>query len=103
MGVSYSYIHAAALCAQLPRESRLARVSAPECEWSEAEYILHKIEYSLRVIAWQNTKDARKGRRCPKPLPTPAEEVRLRQKLERTNMADIAKKLKTKEVSHGGN
>ncbi|RNL44731.1 DUF5361 domain-containing protein [Paraeggerthella hongkongensis] len=103
MGAEFSHEHAAALCAQLPRESRLARMASPECAWSESEYMLNRIEYGMRVLAWQRTKDAQHDRKRPRPMPTPADEARVRKKLDRTDMREIARKLKIEEVAHGGN
>ncbi|MEG2933533.1 MAG: DUF5361 domain-containing protein [Gordonibacter sp.] len=60
--------------------------------------MLNKIEYLLRHVAWQRTKDAARGINRPKPCPTPAEEAALRKKLERTDMADIARKLNIEGV-----
>ena len=55
MGTDFTATHAAALAAQLPPTSRLARAEHPELEWDEGTYILSHIEHTLRVIAWQRT------------------------------------------------
>lgn len=73
MGEDYSFAHAAVLMSQLPSDSRLARKLDPDSEWSQDTFFLAAIEYDLRVLAWQNTKDAQKGRGAPKPPKTPAE------------------------------
>lgn len=81
----------------------MARISAPECQWSDTDYLLNRIEYVTRVLAWQRSADAKHGRNKPKPQPTPADEARMKRKLERTDMAEIARKLNLKEVNHAGN
>lgn len=63
----------ALLWAALPRESRTARRCDPSLAWGDAEYLMHSMEYSLRVIAWQRTKDAEKRRNFPEPWKTPGE------------------------------
>lgn len=84
LGVDYTRAHAAALCVQLPRESRLVRAMEPANEWGDAEYIAHAMEHTLRVLAWQNGS----GRKSdfPKPMPTPADRARVSKKLDRTNV-----------------
>lgn len=63
----------ALLWSALPRESRCARRLAPSGEWGQAEYLLWQVEYDLRVLAWQNTRDGKRGRNRPRPLQTPGE------------------------------
>lgn len=73
----------ATLWSQLPRESRCVIKYAPEALWGEAENLLWSIEHSLRVLVWrQVTKDGKKGRKMPKPLPTPGERARKEQTKE---------------------
>ena len=98
MGRDYSLLHAATLSAQLPSESRIKRIYEPSYKWSDADYMLRSIEHSLRVLAWQQTKDGQRGRNIPKPIPTPAEESRISSKLNRTDIEHINKKLGIKEV-----
>lgn len=64
---------------QLPMESRTARHDFPDLFWGDTERLLHSIEYSLRVLTWQKSKDGSKGRNRPKPLQTPMERHRNRQ------------------------
>lgn len=71
MGTAYSYAHAACCAAQLPAGARVWRETA--AEWGMDTYMLHSIEHSLRVLAWQNTEDAQKRRNYPQPLTTPAQ------------------------------
>lgn len=68
-----STVHAGVLAAQLPRGSRIARRLQPAAEWTSDTYLLHSIEYSLRVLVWMKTKDAEHGRNKPKPVPLPGE------------------------------
>ena len=93
MGVDYTMIHAADLAAHLPMESATMRAEAPELEWTMAEYLLASIEYSLRVLRWQNTEDGQKGVRHPRPIDTPADFARIARKAEATDMEYIAEKL----------
>lgn len=86
-------IRTADLAAQLPRDSRALRALHPELEWSDADYMLWSIEYSLRVLRWQNTKDGQKGRNQPRPLPTPRDYARVGAKADATDMAAIAEAL----------
>lgn len=64
---------------QLPADSRLARLAAPDLAWGDAERLLHMMEYHLRVLVWQRSKDGSKGRNRPKPLQTPEERRRHRE------------------------
>ncbi len=74
----------AVLWEQLPQESRTVRLAAPDLAWGDAERLLHMMEYHLRVLVWQRSKDGAKSRNRPKPLQTPAERRRNR------NAADAA-------------
>ena len=93
LGAEYTYRHAADLAAHLPQESACVRAQNPEFEWTDTQYLLRSIEFSLRVIVWQNTKDGQKGRRKPKPIDTPAEIAKVRNKVEGTDMSLIAEQL----------
>lgn len=93
MGRDYSMLHAADLAAQLPKNSRSFVAEKPQLEWTNVELFLWSIEYSLRVLRWQPTKDGHKGANKPKPLPTPDEIDRIRTKADATDMAYIAEKL----------
>ena len=70
------------LWAALPRDSRCARRANPDLEWSDAEHMLHSIEYSLRVLVWMGSKDGEKNRNRPKPWGTPAEARSSRQRAD---------------------
>lgn len=85
MGEGYSHAHAAALMAQLPRSSRVAKALDPSNEWDDATYLLSIIEYDLRVLIWQNTKDAQRNRNKPKPNDTPRD---IAKKMERAKGFD---------------
>lgn len=73
MGAAYSYPHAAALATQLPAESRVMRELDAELEWTQQDYFLAQIEYDLRILIWQNSKDGQRNRNKPKPPKLPAE------------------------------
>lgn len=90
MGVEYTHAHAAALCACLPPDSAVTRAQNPAALWSDATYLLSAIEYDLRVLAWQNTKDGSKGIRPPRRMQTPADVARVARKMERTDVASVA-------------
>jgi hypothetical protein len=47
---------------QLPVSGRLFRKLQPGNNWGWPEILLNKATYLLEVLAWQNTKDAQKGR-----------------------------------------
>lgn len=101
MGIDYSRRHAAILMEQLPADSRTARAQNPGAEWGPTEYLLWRIEHTLRVIAWQPTEDGAKGRRPPRPLPTPADRADLERKLQATDLDFINRKLGLTEVDDG--
>ena len=83
-------IRTADLAAQLPIESRSFRVLKPELAWTLHDWLMWSIEYSLRVLIWQNTEDGGKGRNKPKALPNPVERARITEKIEATDMKAIA-------------
>lgn len=93
MGHDYTVAHAAALAAHLPRESATVRAERPDAEWDEGTYLLAAIEYDLRYLAWLNSEDGAKGRRRPKPMETPADRARVREKAERTDLEFVSKVL----------
>jgi hypothetical protein len=93
MGVDFTVLHAADLAAQLPSDSRTFKAENIELEWTDSDYMLWSIEFSLRVLRWQNTEDGRKNRNKPRPLPTPAEHARIADKINSTDMALIAEQL----------
>lgn len=71
MGDSYSVRDAAAMVAHLPSDSALMRAEGDG--WSEAERMLASMEFSLRVLRWQPTKDGVKDRNQPVPRKSPRE------------------------------
>lgn len=73
MGKDYTFAHAAVLLSQLPSDSRVSKATNPDNEWSEQTYLLNAIEYDLRVLIWQKTKDGQHNRNQPKPHETPGE------------------------------
>lgn len=102
MGNDYTVTHAAALAVNLPSDSAVLKAMYPRNGWTTTEYLLHAIEFNLRVLAWQNTKDGAKGIRKPKPLPTPEDEDRIRGKVTATDFKLIAEKLGIEGVNNGG-
>ena len=93
MGSAYSVAHAAALAANLPRESACVRAVAPEAAWSDEAYLLANIEYGIRVLMWQNSRDGVRDRNRPKRIQTPADVERVRGKVEGTDLSAIAEAL----------
>lgn len=90
MGAAYTASHAAALCAQLPSESRVARARGDG--WSESERLLALIRQSVDVVWWQNTKDGRKkGAKPPEVVKSP--NARRRTEYTRADMDGIAEAL----------
>lgn len=61
------------LCGQLPRDSRLMTAISPALAWSDETYMLARVDYMLRVIAWMFSEDGSKGINQPQPIATPAE------------------------------
>lgn len=102
MGVDYSYSHAAILVKQLPQSSRLYRVSDSNYRWSEEAWLLWHIEHDLRVLAWQQTKDAQKKRNYPDPLKTPKELEEEQHKLDNFDKSLIDEVLGLEGVNNGG-
>lgn len=100
MGEGFSYAHAASLMRQLPSCSRVSKALNPDNEWDDATYMLALIEYDLRVLIWQNTKDAQKGRNQPKPNKTPHEITEQRKRAEGFDK-DFIDKILGKEVGDG--
>lgn len=86
-------MHAADLAAMLPSDSLVFKAENPALEWGEVMYMLRNIEFMLRVLAWQNTKDGQKGRKKPKPIETPSERAELRDKALSTDWRYIAEQL----------
>lgn len=64
---------AAVLCAQLPQDSRIFRALDPDNAYGYTQYLLRSIEYSARVLTWQQTEDGVKGRNQPEPSLLPSE------------------------------
>lgn len=93
MGADFSPSHAAALVAQLPRESRVMRRYDADLEWDDATYFLARIEYDLRVLIWQKTKDAQRGRNKPEFPKLPRDARRERERVENFDRALIDKVL----------
>ena len=58
--------------------SPLARELDPALSWTQTDYWLQSIEYSLRWLVWSKTKDGRKNHRRPKPVEAPGKRKRRR-------------------------
>lgn len=55
----------------------------PEAMWNSAENMLWSIEFSLRVLVWQKSKDGQKNRNKPTPLKTPGEYIHNKEAADR--------------------
>lgn len=61
----------------LPESSAYWRAREPErSRWGFAEYMLASIADSLRWLVWAKTRDAKRGRNRPKPIPRPGDSVK---------------------------
>lgn len=54
----------------MPYGSALGRAVDPSQEWTQTDYLLHAIEFDLRVVSWQLAGNRNAKR--PRPLDTPA-------------------------------
>lgn len=79
----------AALCAQLPRESRLMRALSPALEWSDEAYKLAELDYHVRHLIWMLSEDGAKGVNRPSLPVTPATVSSDTAQLEATDFALI--------------
>jgi len=60
-----------------PVDSALIRAKEPErSRWGVSEYLLAVIADSLRWLVWAKTKDAKRNRNRPKPIPRPGDDRR---------------------------
>ena len=59
------------LFGNLPLGCAVWRAIGGPLAWSEESHRLNLIEYRLRVIAWQQSKDGRENRNHPKPPESP--------------------------------
>ncbi len=66
LGRSLPVSEAADLAACLPAGSRCAAPEGQAWGWDDTRWLLARIEYGLRVLAWHNTEDGRKGRNPPR-------------------------------------
>lgn len=57
------------LVVQLPNDSRIKVAQDDSLQWDVQTYFLRSIEYYMRVVAWQNTKDGQS--KNPKGTPEP--------------------------------
>jgi hypothetical protein len=65
------------LAANLPPGCALFRATGGDMAWSSEMHMLARLDFDLRVLAWQKTEDGKKGRNQPKPIesPKPAHEI----------------------------
>lgn len=63
----------ALLWAQLPAESRTARMQAPTLEWQTGDYLLWQIEFQLRYLIWALTYDKKHPTPKPRAIQTPGQ------------------------------
>lgn len=63
----------ALLWQHLPDNSRLAKAQYPQLRWSTTDYMLWRIEYQLRCIAWGMADKKDRGAEPPEPIKTPAQ------------------------------
>ena len=101
MGTHYSRRHAAVLMEQFPPTAGRLAPRAPMPSGARRTTCFGASAHTLRVIAWQSTEDGAKGRRQPKPLPTPADRARVERKLQATDLDFINRKLGFTEVADG--
>lgn len=87
MGADFSAFHAAVLCAQLPRESRVSRANDKTNEWGSVEYLMARIEYDLQAILMKGTKLE------PRMMRTPADEQRVDNMRAKVDKDELAEKL----------
>lgn len=65
-----------AIVRHAPTTSALVRAQEPErSRWGVTEYLLAIIADSLRWLVWAKTKDAKRRRNQPKPIPRPGAET----------------------------
>lgn len=88
MGESFGVSHAAVLCAQLPRGSRVRTANDPSERWTEGEYILSLIEFDIQCIALRGAKHAK-----PRMMRTPRDDARLERARRSVDKDELAEKL----------
>ena len=93
MGEQYTFAHAACLACNLPSDSATLKAMYPRNGWTQTEYLLHAIEYDLRVLSWQLGAGGKGRNKKPKPLPTPEEQAKVRRKATGTDFDFLIKSL----------
>lgn len=70
------------LAASLPPGCALYRATGGDMAWTAEMHMLARLDFDLRVLAWQKTEDGKRGRNQPKPIEAPkmAHEVEAEQK-----------------------
>lgn len=59
------------LAANLPHGCALYRAAGGPAAWSDEIHMLAAVEFRLRVLAWQKTKDGKNGTKVPEPMTPP--------------------------------
>lgn len=68
------------LWANLPRASRTVRRLDPDAEWDATQWLLWQVEFDMRAFHWASTYDRKHPTPKPKPLRTPGQAARARQR-----------------------
>lgn len=92
-GVSISLRRAAALAAQLPKQSRCLAYEDPDFTWDDLTYFVSNIEYLLRIQNYSYSKDAKYGTHKPKPNLKPSERKSYEEKIAKATPEETALKL----------
>lgn len=66
--------------------------------WSDDMHLASMVEYGVRVLAWQQTKDGHKNRRPPKPLtpPVPRAEIEAKKAREQAKARRAIASMRTR-------
>ena len=63
----------AVLLEQLPAKSRYSIKLIPDLAWESKDYLLRSIDYTLRMMSWSMSNDAKRGINKPEPVKSPGE------------------------------
>lgn len=86
---SFSPLYLGTLANQLPKGSRCSIKINPDCLWSEENWMLRRILYSLDLLRHERAGVSQ----TPDPIPTPSETQRISDSLESTDYEYIARQL----------
>lgn len=102
MGIDHSVAHYAACAAMLPLGSRTMSAIDPAAAWGWQERLLSLVEYDLRVLAWQRSRDGANGRNRPKrPIEPPSRKAAPKRPSEAV-MREVADALGVSLDEYGG-